>query len=196
MLSFTLDTNCIIDIEENRPSAPSVTALVDAHSRMAANVALVMVSASERQRGDTYLNTYAAFHERVTRLGLGELQQIQGLAYYGLCYWDHALWASEDCVVREKAIHATLFPDIAFNWPDFALSHGQSPEDTTNRLYKKWRNAWCDRQMAWSHDHHSRDVFVSSDRNFERLDKSPDFPSFRTMIPELAVSLISAHRIL
>lgn len=190
MVNFTLDTNCIIDIDENRPSASSLRRLVDAHVRMAANVALVMVSASERQRGDTYLNTYAEFQERVTRLDLEQLQQIPGLGYFGLSYWDHALWASGDCVAREQVIHATLFRHIPFEWSDYALAHGVDPGDKASPLYMKWRNAWCDRQMAWSHDHHVRDVFVSSDRNFARLDGAPGFAAFRTMTPQEAAALL------
>ncbi|UXN73192.1 hypothetical protein N8D56_19795 [Devosia sp. A8/3-2] len=40
MLTFTLDTNCIIDLEEGRPQAASVRALADAHAMGAAEVAL------------------------------------------------------------------------------------------------------------------------------------------------------------
>lgn len=190
MLSFTLDTNCIIDIDDNRPSAGSLRLLVDAHARREADVALVMVSASERQPGDTYLSTYADFNERVSGLGLGQLKQIPGLAYYDLCYWDHALFPSDACVVREKTLHEALFPSIPFKWSDFALERGVNPDDRTSPTYMKWRNAWCDRQMAWSHDHHSRDIFVSRDRNFAKLNVAPAFPNFRAMSPEEAAALL------
>jgi hypothetical protein len=50
MLTFSLDTNCIIDIEEERPDSVFVRALAGAHACGEANAAVVAISASEKQK--------------------------------------------------------------------------------------------------------------------------------------------------
>jgi hypothetical protein len=47
MRTFTLDTNCLIAIDERRPEAASVRTLADAHAAGKANVAVVAMSASD-----------------------------------------------------------------------------------------------------------------------------------------------------
>lgn len=46
---FTLDTNCIIDIEDARPNKPFVRDLVELHGKDGINVAVSAIGASERQ---------------------------------------------------------------------------------------------------------------------------------------------------
>jgi hypothetical protein len=81
MVSFTLDTNCIIDVAENRPGAAAIRALADAHAAGEADVALVAVSASERQPGDKYLDNFNVFQERLTALRLNHLTVLPSIAY-------------------------------------------------------------------------------------------------------------------
>lgn len=53
MNRFTLDTNCIIDLEENRPSAEYVRVIVEAWKNGRIALAVVAVSASENQKFGT-----------------------------------------------------------------------------------------------------------------------------------------------
>ena len=55
MTTFTLDTNCLIDLEEGRAGAESVTELVEAHRTGIADVAVATVTASERQKDGGFL---------------------------------------------------------------------------------------------------------------------------------------------
>lgn len=187
MKKFTLDTNCIIDVDLERPSAPAIQTLVQAHRDGRADVAFVAVSASERQPGDYYLPKYDDFTARLTDLGLADIPQILGLMAWDLTYWDKALWGDEETGRRERAIHQMLFPNIDYGWGDFAQAKGVSTEDDTSSAYKKWRNAWCDRQMLWSHDHHKRDVFVTRDSNFKRKVEQSSTEDFAICTPEEAV---------
>lgn len=191
MLKFTIDTNCIIDVAEGRPNAASVIALADAHRDGKADVAVVAVSASERQQGDRYLDSYNEFRDRLRSVGLDRLTEIKGLAYFGISYWDHALWSGNELEAREQAIHEILFPGIPFRWMDFATGKGLDPKtDIKSTDAKKWRNAFCDRQMYWSHDHHKRDVFVSGDGNYRKLLTASIFAGTRIMTPAEAVALL------
>lgn len=169
--TITFDTNCVIDVDEARNAKADVLKLVRAHREGKVDAAFVAVSASERQKGDTYLETYNDFLARLQNLDLEDIPQIHGMAYCDISYWDHALWASPDDTELERRIHEVLFPKIDFNFADFARTSGIEPTDTKSPEAKRWRNAWCDRQMIWSHMHHRRTQFVTSDRNFKALEK-------------------------
>lgn len=120
MLSFTLDTNCIIDIAVARPCASAIRSLATAHAEHRADVALVAVSASERQSGDTYFENYSDFATRMMTLGLGHLTVLKPMLYRGIGFWGQGLWPSADMKDREHAIHDALFPNVSFEWLDFA----------------------------------------------------------------------------
>ena len=47
--TFTLDTNCIIAVDESRPEAAAILELARTHQTGRASVGLVAISASERQ---------------------------------------------------------------------------------------------------------------------------------------------------
>jgi hypothetical protein len=47
--TFTLDTNCIIDVAKKRPAARAVQALAEAHTAGRADVAVIAITASEKQ---------------------------------------------------------------------------------------------------------------------------------------------------
>jgi hypothetical protein len=190
MLSFTLDTNCIIDVAVNRPSACDVMRLVDAHIGGTADVALVAVSASERQSGDAYLHSYDEFQARLEGPGLSHLRILLPILYYDIGFWDKGLWADAAMKRREREIHTILFPTIEFSWPDFARAAGIEALAIQTVEARRWRNAFCDRQMYWAHDHNDRDFFVTSDHNFRRLSEAQNFPKARIISPSEATELL------
>ena len=79
-------------------------------------------------------------------------------------------------IERERQFHEALFSNINFKSSDYIERMSPSSDDELDKYRKKWRNAWCDRQMIWAHEHHKRDVFVTSDKNFKLRNslKSPD----------------------
>lgn len=192
MLTFTLDTNCIIDLAEpeTRPSASYIRQLANAHAAGLADVAFVAVSASERQQGDTYLDSYAVFQQRLDALGLSHVTLIRAIGYYDISYWEMCLSGDENMVAREKEIHDVLFPNIEFLWSSYAHSHGILEDDFKSPKAKRWRNTFCDRQMYWAHDQNKRHFFVTSDANFRKLVSHQKFPAARVVSPMEAVGLL------
>ncbi len=190
MKTFTFDTNCIIDIDQKRASAGYVYDIIHAHRASRVSTAFVAVSASERQQGDYYLTNYLDFIDRLKGLGLEDIPQIEGMDCWGISYWDHALYADESMEKREQAIHETLFQNIDFKFSDFTKTAGLTDCDIRSQKARKWRNAWCDRQMIWAHDYHLRDVFVTSDSNFLKLVGKSGFESLIICTPEEAAHLI------
>ena len=166
--TFTLDTNCIIAIDEQRPEAIAIRELANAHASGDASVAIVAISASERQKGPPVEN-FTQFQERLAGLGLGHINVLPALLYLDISFLDNSLLADQAMELLEKRIHEVLFPNIEFLWADFCVSSDQS--GVVPRNASVWRNAKCDVQALWSHVHHSRNVFVTSDRNFHQASK-------------------------
>lgn len=192
MKKLTLDTNCIIDLEENRPNAKYIRRLIDAHCSGDISIALAKVSASERQKGDRLMENFAEFQDRVEAVGLGDLEQLSGIAFYGFGFWGHGYYGgTEDMTRLDEQIHSVLFPKIDYSYADFVSAIAPEDDAAITRATWKWRNAFCDRQMFWAHEYHNRDVFVSSDRNFKKLEGQNFCPSAVIFSPsEASASLL------
>jgi len=87
-LAFTLDTNCIIAVDESRPEAAAIRWLADAHACGKADVAVVAIMASERQRCGQWLEGFQTFETRLTSLAWGILdyviQWLIGVSAFGI----------------------------------------------------------------------------------------------------------------
>ena len=165
-LTFTLDTNCLIDIEESRPAAAAVRKLADAHATGTADVAVVAMSASERQKNGQHLGSFTEFQARLATLSLAHLSVVLPMMYLDISFWDHCLWVDNAMIGLERQIYAILFPKMQFLWEDYCRDSGIDPPP--NAPTGKWRNCKCDVQAMWSHMHGQRQVFVTSDQNFHR----------------------------
>ena len=167
--SLTLDTNCIVAVAEGRPQATAVVDMAAAHRAGTADVALVAISASERQLGNRKLENFIAFKERVGDLGLGHLRLLEPMFYFDITFWDYCIWSSDEMEQLEQRIHEVLFQTIPFKWLDRAAQLGIDPN--AGGVDWKWLNAKCDVQAFWAHTYHQRDVFVTSDANFHASSK-------------------------
>jgi hypothetical protein len=116
--TFTLDTNCIIAIEERRPEGEAIRELVTAHSSGTANVAVVAISASERQKTKAIEN-FTQFQERLAALGLGHLTILPAMLYWDISFFDYSVFADKHMEELEKHIHKVLFPNDLL--PEIAL---------------------------------------------------------------------------
>ncbi|MEM6539496.1 MAG: hypothetical protein AAF668_17435 [Pseudomonadota bacterium] len=191
MLKFTFDTNCLIDVELSRAGSLSILAIVTAHRKRRCEAAFVAVSASEKQEGDSYLNSYREFEERLAGLGFNDKPHILGMAYYDISYFDHALIAGADMFERERQFHNELFANIDFKSSEYIARLSPCSDDKLNKYRKKWRNAWCDRQMIWAHEHYKRDVFVTSDKIFEKkLSGKLGFEHLKICSPDEAAAML------
>jgi hypothetical protein len=165
LLTFTLDSNCLTDIEESRPAAPEVRALAGAHTAGTADVAVIAMSASERPKPGHSVNNF--FEDRLVALGLAHLNIVLPMLYWDISFWDHGLWADDAMVDLERRIHSILFPNVQFLWQDYCRENGINPPPDTSPS-GKWRNCKCDVQAIWSHIHSKRNVCVTSDTNFHK----------------------------
>jgi hypothetical protein len=203
MLSLSLDTNCVIALDEvrNDPTshrageARAVRALIKAHTDRKADVALIAISASERQKDNGRLENFSTFQERLASLGLGYLKLLHPMMYFDVTFWDASLWSDEEMQVLERSIHEILFPNIPFLWSDYCAANGL--DSTAETRDRKWKNAKCDVQAFWSHAWRKRDVFVTSDDNFHKELKKRQLTALaggHIERPESAAALVGANQ--
>ncbi len=190
MISFTLDTNCLIDVAEDRPAAVHIRALLGAGATGEADLALVASSASERQQGGTFLANIAAFEERRNALGFAGLPLLPSIGRWDVLFFEHSLYGSPEGSAREAAIYSVLFPNSPVEWSAYADQKGADVGDLTSPAGMRWRNQMLDAQALWAHDHAGRGVFVTSDQRLKVLNDHPDFPTMVIRTPGEAVAML------
>ena len=161
---FTLDMNCLIDLDEDRPSSSFIRKIVDAHQKEDVDVAVLAIGASERQMDHGYLSNSADYYSRLDRLGVGHLRTLLPMAYFDVTFLDGCLMSDGAMTAVERQVHEILFPNVIFNYGQHCQDRGidELPVD------RAWRNVKCDVQAMWCHLHYARNVFVTSDKNFLR----------------------------
>lgn len=165
-MKFTLDNNCIIAITNNEPAADPIRRLALAHSKGQAEVAVLGISASERQQGGRYLEHISEFRAMLNANGLGHLTIYKPTAIRGMTFWDWAAWATEETLSLERQIHDVMFPASEFDWQTVASAAGEELESTAGPAYRRYRNKRCDVQGMLAHIMNGGDIFVSSDGHF------------------------------
>ena len=151
---LVLDTNCIIDLEEDRQDARHIRDLIKAWKREAVDLAVVAVSASENQPDGTASPNFSVFEEKLKKVGLGDVNHLLPIMFWDFGYWDHALWSSQELLELRLQIQTVLFPNIADTPP------------TTSKENYVWRNQMCDTLVVWACIHHGWDCVVTRDKNF------------------------------
>jgi HPt (histidine-containing phosphotransfer) domain-containing protein len=164
-MKLTLDWNCVIEVEENRPQAGNVNELIEGHRRGEIEVALLAASASENTKSMRFPGNSGVFKQRIEQLGWEDLPLVKmpgvlGLSYYGYCFMvgDGVAFQSD-----LDALWQVIAPKVPRNAED-NLRDGQAWDDWAiqSEELAKWRNSWCDVISAYSHIHEERDVFVTN----------------------------------
>jgi len=94
-VKITLDTNCIIDLEKNRPAAASLRALIDASRQGQVELAVAAISASEKMQSGDYLTNFSEFEERLEQVGLSGARILEPIGIWGVTFWGHFLWSDD-----------------------------------------------------------------------------------------------------
>ncbi|WP_425045019.1 hypothetical protein [Primorskyibacter sp. S87] len=137
------------------------------------------------------MKSYQDFEDRLAKSGFSDIPHILGMAYLGISYFDRALIEGDNMVESERQFHEALFANIDFNSSKYVASVSPCSDDELNKYRKKWRNAWCDGQMIRAHEHHKRDVFVTSDKIFEKkLTGKSGFEHLKICSPDEAAAML------
>ena len=95
-MNVTFDTNCLIDLEEDRSAAEHLRRIVELAASGRVNLRTVAISASERKPDGTYPRSFSEFQEKLASVGLQDFETLLPPLYFGVTYWGHAVWASEE----------------------------------------------------------------------------------------------------
>ncbi|MGW2059005.1 hypothetical protein ACWCOZ_34735 [Streptomyces sp. NPDC001840] len=167
MLSFTLDTNCLIALEEQEHTAPGVRALLSRHAAGSAIVRIAATTAAENQLDGEPMADFTVFQSRLQAVGMGDLPILKPVLIFDFVYWDWAVWATESTERELRRIHEVLFPALPFN---LKVDASMSAEDR-KKAERRWRNYRLDGLGLHTHIQAGGDVYVTSDQNFMKETK-------------------------
>lgn len=115
--------------------------LIHMHEDQNINLRVVAISASERKIDWTYASNFADFKKKIAEVGLGNVEILRPIGYWGVTFWDWCLWTGNKKIELERKIHGILFPDIEFNYKEFCKKHSLDIED--RKRDRRWLNAKC-----------------------------------------------------
>ena len=165
-MNVTLDTNCIIALEENRPEAQDLRRIVHSATEQKLRLRVVAISASERQPDGEYSESFRDFKAKIAGVGLEDVEILLPPCIWGVTYWDDCIWGSEQFTEEAERIHEILFPNSPFEYEDYCRHFGL--DLAAPSADRKWQNHVIDTWALWTHLHNGGGVFVTSDENFHK----------------------------
>jgi hypothetical protein len=151
---LALDTNCLIDLEENRPDAVHLRKLIATWKEGRIDLAAIAVSASENQQIGVANESFERFELKLANVGLDGAHHLLPLSVWDFGYWDHTLWTSSEMAALASTIQGILFPGVPADPPTNPIENS------------KWRNQMCDVLVAWCCVYHEWGCLVRGDGNF------------------------------
>jgi hypothetical protein len=192
-MNVTLDTNCIIDLEESRAPAAALLSLIGMHEQGVIRLRVAGISASERQPGGHYAPNFGLFRQKLVNVGLGGVEILKPIGYWDVTYYEWCLWTNDKLVELERQIHSILFPNIEFAYTDYCTARGVMD---TSQVDRKWRNAKCDVLAMWCHIYNGGRIFVTSDPNFLKPNKKAALQTLgagEIGTPDESLQIVNAH---
>jgi hypothetical protein len=168
MMRVTLDTNAIIDLEEERGSAPALLELIALHRVGAIKLCVSAIAAGEKTRNGVGEPNFARFQARLAAIDLADAELLPPQCHWDITFWDHCIWAEEGELL-EPALGAILFPNLEVF---FKPVHGETDAARRKRVSRA-QNRLCDVLAMWCHIRWGGHVFVTGDRNFHKQSKTP-----------------------
>ncbi len=168
-MKVTLDTNCIYALEKNELAALWVRELISLHDAKTINLCVVAISASERKRDRTYPTNFGEFQQKIAAVGLGHVEILLPIAYPGMAFADWCYPGGGEATALERKLHEILFPEIEYDYREYHSHNGIDLRSETAESTR--RNAKCDVLALLSHIRFNGDIFVTSDRNFRKIQK-------------------------
>jgi hypothetical protein len=150
-MRMVLDTNCIIDLEQERVAAEDVRSLIGAWQNGRVELAVVAISASEKGSSSEIYGNYHNFQERLAKVGLIGVEELLPPCYGDICFWDKCIWSGEEIEKVINSLWNILFP--GFNY---------------KIVSQNWLNKLCDVLVAWACVNYKWQNLVTRDKIFHR----------------------------
>jgi hypothetical protein len=147
-MRLTLDTNCLIDLEEQAGQATAITELIKLHRAGKIQLHIGAISASENLPGRVAPETVRQFEARLKRLGIDDLPSVLSTGGYDVAFWGAAVCRDEKDDLDAKIqsiLHLTV---------------------DTLTLSRTARFVVSDVASLASHIRSEHDIFVTIDQHF------------------------------
>lgn len=164
MLRYTLDTNCVFALEDERAEAAPIRRLLARSASGKVKVQIAAIAAAERKRSGSPIDNFDEFKNRLRQLGFTAVQVLLPPMYVGIVFCDYCLLHEDESLELERKVHDILFSSVPFEYEG---------GDTDSPAWRRWLNAKCDVLTMWCHLYHGGDFFVTSDENFHASSKKP-----------------------
>lgn len=161
LLRVTLDTNCIIALEEARPLSTDLKNLLELRGSKV-RIQVSAMGASEKQAPNGWADNFSVFTDKLANVGLQDSVLLWPLRVWGITFHGADLWGEDESGLDDE-LHRILFPRIP--------KELDLPMQADAAAVGKWRNARCDVQSLWCHAQSEGAIFVTSDGNFHKETK-------------------------
>ena len=150
-MRLTLDTNCLIDLENGTGQARAIRELITLHRAGKIQVFVSAISASENVIGQgSQPENLDQFEARLKSLAIDDLPSVLPTGRNGMSFWGAAVYGDEKDDIGEKIksiVHSTV---------------------DTLTLTSKARKVVCDVDGLAAHIRSGHDIFVTSDEHFRK----------------------------
>ena len=159
-MNITLDTNCIVALEENRPDARYLRRIVQSATEQQLRLRVAGISASERQPDGKYSESFFDFQAKIAGVGLEDVEILRPPLIWGVTFWDESFYGTEQVDEEAKRIHEILFPTSPFEYEDYCRHFGLDP--AAPDITRRWLNRVIDTWALWSHMHNGGERWTPS----------------------------------
>ena len=145
-MNITLDTNCIIALEENRPDARYLRRIVQRATEQQLRLRVAGISASERQPDGKYSESFFDFQTKIAEIGLKkDVEILLPPLIWGVTFLDESFYGTEQVNEEAKRIHEILFPTSPFEHEDYCRHFGLDPaaRDSDRRWLNRAIDTWA-----------------------------------------------------
>ncbi len=177
----TVDSNCLIALEENESTAPHWRELIELHERGDIRLQVCAISASERPRKKTTFavdpnrtRNFNLFEQRLHEVGLRQAELILPLCYLDVAFFDKCLLGGSATILLDREVHQILWPTLPFEYSVFeAVVNANKLLNDEQKKAKlgDWLNHKCDTLAFWTHIFYGGGLFVSDDSVFNKSKK-------------------------
>ncbi len=156
-LRITLDTNCLIDLEERRTGYDIIANAIAGAVDRGLSIGVLGISASEKRQKNTAPLGPDELQERLDRHGLGSAEILKPLGFWDVTFWNFCVHGSNETINLHEKIADILFGNSPYR---------HNEPNQSDHYRRKHRNQLCDCQSIWAHVIYDCDVFVTNDKNF------------------------------
>ena len=124
IMKLTLDTNCIIALENGEAAASEIHQLVQHAQVGTVELAILGISASENQKAFYQGQDFTGFQNRVSVLGLGKLVILKPIAFWDVTFWDWCISPTDKDIKLLNDLWVVIFPKSESDWVKRAAANG------------------------------------------------------------------------